>query len=65
MVKGLESDKNIISDEVTWDKSTFGSITKALKTKIAQLKAAEAGSMRGMNHDTVIVLKKEVQNLLS
>jgi hypothetical protein len=48
-----------------WSKSTFGSITKALKTKIAQLKAAEAASMRGMNHDTVIVLKKEVQNLLS
>jgi hypothetical protein len=48
-----------------WSKSTFGNITRALKTKIAQLKAAEAASMRGMNHDTVIVLKKEVLNFLS
>ena len=48
-----------------WSKSTFGNITKALKAKTAQLKEAEVASMRGMNHDMVPVLKKEVQNLLS
>jgi hypothetical protein len=47
-----------------WSHVHFGSVTKQLKKKQAELKLAEEESTRGKGHDQVLTLRQEVRTLL-